>query len=501
MRAKEPVRISIGPVLHPDDAVANKMGALYERALARDFIDIDAALRSGRYDRRDAAADSPSVRTSPSTGACSPTRSPRRRCSTTTTSPSTAWSARTSTVCGNGSPPGGRTCCAPTADAVPGRGVGQPTRTPHRPMWTPRRHCSPSPICRAAPAGRRAFPRRFARRCASLFDAIASGMRDPCRIARHDLKGGPMDQLAQPDPRRGRGARRPARGRPLRHRRRPDGHAGRDGLPGRVARSASRAGPRAPRRSSTRRSTWCRRRSTASRSPRTRSRRAGSSSTDLAADNVLVVESVQSETAAGEWVHRSVDPSDKEVYVWTSFEPDDARRAWACFDQPDLKAPHGFTVLAPAAWMVVSNSGDPVVTRHDGGGRRWKFPDTPPLSTYVPVINAGPFHEIRSERGGYDLGLLSPAVARAVPRPRRRGAVRGHRAGARVLRRPVRPAVPATQVRPGLPARHGRRDGELRLRDLVRRLRLPQRSDLHRARAAGRRCCCTRWRTCGSATW
>jgi hypothetical protein len=50
LRANEPVRISIGPVLHPDDAVANKVGALYERALARDFIDIDAVLRSGRYD-------------------------------------------------------------------------------------------------------------------------------------------------------------------------------------------------------------------------------------------------------------------------------------------------------------------------------------------------------------------------------------------------------------------------------------------------------------------
>src|SRR4051812_47128362 len=31
---------------------------------------------------------------------------------------------------------------------------------------------------------------------------------------------------------------------------------------------------------------------------------------DLAADNVLVVASVQPETAAGEYVHRSVDPSD-----------------------------------------------------------------------------------------------------------------------------------------------------------------------------------------------
>jgi hypothetical protein len=51
LRAREPVRISIGPVLHPDDAVANKLRALYERALARDFIDIDAVLQSGRYDR------------------------------------------------------------------------------------------------------------------------------------------------------------------------------------------------------------------------------------------------------------------------------------------------------------------------------------------------------------------------------------------------------------------------------------------------------------------
>jgi aminopeptidase N len=129
--------------------------------------------------------------------------------------------------------------------------------------------------------------------------------------------------------------------------------------------------------------------------------------TGLAADNVLIVESVQPETAAGEWVHRSVDPFDNEVYVWTSFEPDDARRAWACFDQPDLKAPHAFTVLAPASWLVVSNSPDPVVTPHHSGGRQWRFPDTPRLSTYVPVITAGPFHQLRSERDGYDLGLFS----------------------------------------------------------------------------------------------
>jgi hypothetical protein len=48
-RANEPILMAVGPVLHLDDAVANKMSALYGRAFARDFIDIDAALQSGRY--------------------------------------------------------------------------------------------------------------------------------------------------------------------------------------------------------------------------------------------------------------------------------------------------------------------------------------------------------------------------------------------------------------------------------------------------------------------
>lgn len=50
LRANDPVRTPIGPALHPDDVVANKIRALYERTHASDFIDIDAVLRSGRYD-------------------------------------------------------------------------------------------------------------------------------------------------------------------------------------------------------------------------------------------------------------------------------------------------------------------------------------------------------------------------------------------------------------------------------------------------------------------
>ncbi len=78
---------------------------------------------------------------------------------------------------------------------------------------------------------------------------------------------------------------------------------------------------------------------------------------DLAADNVLVVATAQSDTASSSGILRTVDPSDGLVYVWTSFEPDEARRMWACFDQPDLKAPHRFVVDAPETWTVTSNTG------------------------------------------------------------------------------------------------------------------------------------------------
>jgi hypothetical protein len=50
-RAHEPVQLDVGPVLHADDAVANKVCALFGRALPRDFLDVDAAILSGRYTR------------------------------------------------------------------------------------------------------------------------------------------------------------------------------------------------------------------------------------------------------------------------------------------------------------------------------------------------------------------------------------------------------------------------------------------------------------------
>ena len=67
-------------------------------------------------------------------------------------------------------------------------------------------------------------------------------------------------------------------------------------------------------------------------------------------------------TNTGEGLHRFVDPVDGAVYLYSQFETADAKRLYACFDQPDLKARFTFTVTAPADWQVVSN-GATVVDR------------------------------------------------------------------------------------------------------------------------------------------
>ena len=42
---------------------------------------------------------------------------------------------------------------------------------------------------------------------------------------------------------------------------------------------------------------------------------------------------------SGEGLHRFIDPVDGATYLYTHFEPTDARRVFANFEQPDLKAP------------------------------------------------------------------------------------------------------------------------------------------------------------------
>ncbi|WP_037907335.1 aminopeptidase N [Actinacidiphila yeochonensis] len=114
----------------------------------------------------------------------------------------------------------------------------------------------------------------------------------------------------------------------------------------------------------------------------------------------LRVEADMRYSSTGEGMHRFTDPADGEVYVYTQLFLDDVQRIAAAFDQPDLKARFDVAVTAPEEWTVLSNS---TTTRTAPG--RWQAATTPPLSTYVIAVAAGPFHSVRSEHAGLPFGL------------------------------------------------------------------------------------------------
>ncbi|MGB4779531.1 aminopeptidase N [Microbacterium sp.] len=129
--------------------------------------------------------------------------------------------------------------------------------------------------------------------------------------------------------------------------------------------------------------------------------------TGLAAANELIVDADCRYTNSGEGLHRFVDPVDGEVYLYSQFEVPDSRRVFAVFEQPDLKATFRFTVTAPDAWKVISNSPTPEPVPTGPGTAIWAFEPTPVISSYITAIIAGPYEATLSE--------LTSASGRVVP--------------------------------------------------------------------------------------
>ncbi|WP_275464667.1 aminopeptidase N [Streptomyces noursei] len=116
--------------------------------------------------------------------------------------------------------------------------------------------------------------------------------------------------------------------------------------------------------------------------------------------NELTVVADCAYTNSGEGLHRFVDPVDQQTYLYTQFEVPDARRVFASFEQPDLKATFQFTVTAPQGWTVVSNAPTPEPVGADG--TVWRFAPTPRISTYITALIVGPYHSVHSTWEGAD---------------------------------------------------------------------------------------------------
>ena len=120
---------------------------------------------------------------------------------------------------------------------------------------------------------------------------------------------------------------------------------------------------------------------------------------NLSAENTLTVSGTATYMHDGTGLHRFQDPIDMRIYMHSQFASYDAHRAFACFDQPDMKATYTFDVKAPSDWVVVSN------TPGKRDGATWRFPKTKPMSTYLAAIVAGHYHSVHQDHRGIPLGI------------------------------------------------------------------------------------------------
>jgi aminopeptidase N len=120
---------------------------------------------------------------------------------------------------------------------------------------------------------------------------------------------------------------------------------------------------------------------------------------DLKPVNEVVVEARIPYVNDGDGMHTVTDPADDATYVAAYAGMDLAHRVFACFDQPDLKAPITLTVTAPDDWTVLGNGR---LESHEGAV--WRFTTTPPISTYLFTVCAGPWHSHTWEHAGLPFG-------------------------------------------------------------------------------------------------
>ena len=129
----------------------------------------------------------------------------------------------------------------------------------------------------------------------------------------------------------------------------------------------------------------------------------------LAAENTVMISGHAAYSTSGEGLHRYRDPADDRIYLYTQYEPADARRVIACFEQPDLKAAFTFTVKGPADWVLASNTEAIRRTALDGSMVELKFAPTAPMSSYITTFLAGPYAKFTDNHSGIPLTLYCRA--------------------------------------------------------------------------------------------
>jgi alanyl aminopeptidase len=103
-------------------------------------------------------------------------------------------------------------------------------------------------------------------------------------------------------------------------------------------------------------------------------------------------------TKSSSGIFLSREKSDR--YLFTQFEPIDARRAFPCFDEPGFKVPWQITLHVPRQDLAVANTGIESETQEANGLKTVRFRETKPLPSYLVAFGVGPLEFVDAGHAG-----------------------------------------------------------------------------------------------------
>lgn len=96
-------------------------------------------------------------------------------------------------------------------------------------------------------------------------------------------------------------------------------------------------------------------------------------------------------------------------YVYTQFEPTDARRAFPCFDEPAYKVPWQLTLHVRKNDAAFANTPQLSEADEADGMKAVKFKESKPLPSYLVAFAAGPFEIVDAGKlGRTPLRVITP---------------------------------------------------------------------------------------------
>lgn len=98
-----------------------------------------------------------------------------------------------------------------------------------------------------------------------------------------------------------------------------------------------------------------------------------------------------------------------EWYVYSQFEPTDARRAFPCFDEPHIKVPWELTLHVPKDDLAVANAPELSHSNEPNGMKAVKFKESKPLPSYLIALAVGRFDVVDAGKvGKTPLRIITP---------------------------------------------------------------------------------------------